>query len=271
MADILTPALGESVTEATIGKWTKKAGDAVKKDEVLVELETDKVSLEVVSPADGVLSEIQTAGGRDRDPGTVLGEVDRRRRPARPAAPRRSRSPPPAAARMPDQGEAPPKPAAAPREDELLVEIETDKPLSPAVRRIAERKRPRHLARSPARGKRRPRSPSGAAAAPPCRRRRPEPRGLAATGPKGITKADARPRRAAAPRRRAGPASSRPRARRRARSGCKMTRLRQTIARRLKESQNTAAQLTTFNEVDMTDGHGPARASTRRSSRSATA
>nr|WP_082572357.1 biotin/lipoyl-containing protein [Brevundimonas sp. Root1423] len=63
MADILTPALGESVTEATIGKWTKKAGDAVKKDEVLVELETDKVSLEVVSPADGVLSEIKAPDG----------------------------------------------------------------------------------------------------------------------------------------------------------------------------------------------------------------
>ena len=63
MADILTPALGESVTEATIGKWTKKAGDAVKKDEVLVELETDKVSLEVVSPSDGVLSEIRAADG----------------------------------------------------------------------------------------------------------------------------------------------------------------------------------------------------------------
>ena len=59
MADILTPALGESVTEATIAKWTKKVGDPVKKDELLVELETDKVSLEVVSPADGVLKEIK--------------------------------------------------------------------------------------------------------------------------------------------------------------------------------------------------------------------
>ena len=52
MADILTPTLGESVTEATIAKWTKKAGEPVKKDEMLVELETDKVSLEVVAPAD---------------------------------------------------------------------------------------------------------------------------------------------------------------------------------------------------------------------------
>ena len=56
MADINTPALGESVTEATVARWTKKVGEAVKKDEILVELETDKVSLEVASPADGVLS-----------------------------------------------------------------------------------------------------------------------------------------------------------------------------------------------------------------------
>src|SRR5690606_12291205 len=75
MADILTPALGESVTEATIGKWTKKAGDPVKKDEVLVELETDKVSLEVVSPADGVLAEIKAADGETVTPGAVLGVV----------------------------------------------------------------------------------------------------------------------------------------------------------------------------------------------------
>ena len=59
MADIKTPALGESVTEATVARWTKKPGDAVKKDEVLVELETDKVSLEVASPADGVLEAIR--------------------------------------------------------------------------------------------------------------------------------------------------------------------------------------------------------------------
>jgi 2-oxoglutarate dehydrogenase E2 component (dihydrolipoamide succinyltransferase) len=75
MADIKTPALGESVTEATIARWTKKAGDPVKKDEVLVELETDKVSLEVVSPADGVLAEILTPEGATVTPGAVLGRV----------------------------------------------------------------------------------------------------------------------------------------------------------------------------------------------------
>ncbi|HCW49511.1 MAG TPA: dihydrolipoamide succinyltransferase, partial [Brevundimonas sp.] len=75
MADILTPALGESVAEASIAKWTKKVGDAVKKDEVLVELETDKVSLEVVAPADGVLSAINADEGDTVVPGTVLGAV----------------------------------------------------------------------------------------------------------------------------------------------------------------------------------------------------
>ena len=63
MADIMTPALGESVTEATVARWTKKAGDAVRKDEILVELETDKVSLEVAAPADGVLEFIAAEEG----------------------------------------------------------------------------------------------------------------------------------------------------------------------------------------------------------------
>ena len=75
MADILTPALGESVAEATIAKWTKKVGDPVKRDELLVELETDKVSLEVVSPADGTLAEIAFDAGDTVTPGAVLGKV----------------------------------------------------------------------------------------------------------------------------------------------------------------------------------------------------
>ena len=75
MADILTPALGESVTEATIGKWTKKAGDAVKKDEVLVELETDKVTLEVNAPAAGELGEILAKDGETVEPGALLGSI----------------------------------------------------------------------------------------------------------------------------------------------------------------------------------------------------
>jgi 2-oxoglutarate dehydrogenase E2 component (dihydrolipoamide succinyltransferase) len=86
MADILTPTLGESVSEASIAKWTKKVGDAVKKDEVLVELETDKVSLEVVAPADGVLSDIKAAEGDTVVPGAVLGVVSEGASAAKPAA-----------------------------------------------------------------------------------------------------------------------------------------------------------------------------------------
>ncbi|MDR3510687.1 MAG: dihydrolipoamide succinyltransferase, partial [Caulobacteraceae bacterium] len=75
MTDIMTPALGESVTEATVARWAKKAGDAVRKDELLVELETDKVSLEVVAPEDGVLSEIAAGDGETVTPGALLGRV----------------------------------------------------------------------------------------------------------------------------------------------------------------------------------------------------
>ena len=63
MTDILTPTLGESVTEATVARWTKKPGEPVKKDEVLVELETDKVSLEVSAPSDGVLQDVAAGEG----------------------------------------------------------------------------------------------------------------------------------------------------------------------------------------------------------------
>src|SRR6266702_6225238 len=75
MADIMTPALGESVTEATVARWTKKAGDAVRKDEILVELETDKVRLEVAAPSDGTLAEISAEEGATVEPGAVLGKI----------------------------------------------------------------------------------------------------------------------------------------------------------------------------------------------------
>ena len=162
MADILTPALGESVAEATIGKWTKQAGDAVKKDEVLVELETDKVSLEVVSPSDGVLSEIRAADGATVTPGAVLGVVSEGASAAPAAeapkaAPKAEVAPAPAAEPAPVAEPAPAAPAVsggsvpimtptmgesvaegtmgtwlkksgdAVAKDEMLVEIETDK------------------------------------------------------------------------------------------------------------------------------------------------
>ena len=150
MADILTPALGESVTEATIGKWTKKAGDAVKKDEVLVELETDKVSLEVVSPSDGVLSEIKAPDGETVTPGAVLGVVTEGAAAAPAAeAPKAEAKAAPAAAPAPAAASGGAVPIMTPTmgesvaegsmgtwlkksgdtvaKDEMLVEIETDK------------------------------------------------------------------------------------------------------------------------------------------------
>ncbi|NSX32449.1 2-oxoglutarate dehydrogenase complex dihydrolipoyllysine-residue succinyltransferase [Brevundimonas vesicularis] len=315
MADILTPALGESVTEATIAKWTKKVGDPVKKDELLVELETDKVSLEVVSPADGVLGDIKAAEGDNVVPGTVLGSVTEGASAA--AAPAAA----PAKAAKADTKAAPAAaaPAAAAiditvpvmgesvaegsmgkwvkkngdtvKKDELLVEIETDKvavEVSAPADGVLTIAADEGATVTPGQ-KIGSISGSGAASAPAAAAPAPaaapantgsaqvsasknetlspavqrvvgennlDPKAINATGPKGnITKADAiaaigqasapAPAAAAAP---AAPRADQPREER-----VKMTRLRQTIARRLKESQNTAAQLTTFNEVDMTN------------------
>ena len=74
--EVKVPTLGESVAEGSIGSWSKKVGDAVKKDELLVEIETDKVALEVVAPADGVLAEIIAAAGDTVTPGMVIGKVN---------------------------------------------------------------------------------------------------------------------------------------------------------------------------------------------------
>jgi 2-oxoglutarate dehydrogenase E2 component (dihydrolipoamide succinyltransferase) len=205
MADIMTPALGESVAEATVARWTKKVGEAVKKDEMLVELETDKVSLEVVSPADGVLGEILAPEGETVLPGTLLGRVT-----AGAAASAPAPAAPVAEAPKPAPVAAPaPAPAAAAQ--------------APSVRRIA--------------------AETGLDAS-----------AIAGTGKDGrVTKGDALAAleaRANAPVAVAAPSAPRTVSEREER--VKMTRLRQTIARRLKEAQNTAAMLTTFNEVDMT-------------------
>ncbi len=212
MADINTPALGESVTEATVARWTKKVGEAVKKDEILVELETDKVSLEVASPADGVLSAIGAAEGATVVPGTVLGVVSEgATAAAAPAAAPAPKAEAPKPAPAPTAAPAP-APAAAP----------TAAPVSPAPARIA--------------------AETGLDLSK-----------VAGTGKDGrVTKGDALAAleaRASAPAPAAAPAA--PRALHEREERVKMTRLRQTIARRLKEAQNTAAMLTTFNEVDM--------------------
>lgn len=215
MADIMTPALGESVTEATVARWTKKAGDAVRKDEILVELETDKVSLEVAAPSDGVLSEIAFEEGATVEPGAVLGKITEgaaaSAKPAAPAAPAKAAEPAPSPAAAPAPAPEP-APAKAPAEPVL----------APSAQRVvAENKL--------------------------------DASAIAGTGKDGrITKGDALA--ALDARAKAPPAAPAPSAAREVHAReerVRMTRLRQTIARRLKEAQNNAAMLTTFNEVDM--------------------
>lgn len=311
MADILTPALGESVTEATIAKWTKKVGDAVKKDELLVELETDKVSLEVVAPANGVLADIKAAEGDTVAPGTVLGVVSEGAAAAAPAAPKaaapkgEAKAAPAAAASaiditVPVMGESVAegsmgkwlkKSGEAVKKDELLVEIETDKvavevsapadgvltiaadegatvtpgqkigSVSGSGAGAAPAAAPAPAAAAPANtGSAQVSGAKNDALSPAVQRvvaeNNLDPKAIAATGPKGnITKGDAIAAigQASAPAPVAAAAPAAPRALAPREERVKMTRLRQTIARRLKESQNTAAQLTTFNEVDMTN------------------
>ena len=303
MADILTPALGESVAEASIAKWTKKVGDAVKKDEVLVELETDKVSLEVVAPADGVLSAINAGEGDTVVPGTVLGAVTEGGAAAASAPAPAAAAPAAAPAAsggaavdiaVPTMGESVAegsigtwlkKSGDTVAKDELLVEIETDKVAvevsAPAagvltiiaadgdtvtpgqvIGSVAASGAAAAAAPAPAAAP----ANTGSAQAPASAHLSPavqrvvsennlNPASLSASGPKGnITKADAIAAiGAAAPAAPAAAAPAAPRADQPREERVKMTRLRQTIARRLKESQNTAAQLTTFNEVDMTN------------------
>src|SRR5258708_24913026 len=121
MADIMDPALGESATEATVARWTKKPGHAVKRDEVLVELDTDKVSLEVVAPEDGVLAGIDAEEGATVTPGQRLGQVGAGAgaapmtpAPEAKAEPKPEAQPEPEPATMPEP-KAQAKPAATPK------------------------------------------------------------------------------------------------------------------------------------------------------------
>ncbi len=219
--EIKVPALGESVTEATVAKWMKKVGDSVAKDEALCELETDKVTLEVNAPAAGTLAGIAAPEGANVAIGQVLGTIAEG---AAAGAPQPAAAPTQPAAPKPALVAAAPAPAA---------------PLSPAVRKmVAENEL--------------------------------DPAAMAATGKDGrLTKGDviafmeakpaapataARsgmttrvPQPAPAPAATPAPANAdHPREQR-----VRMTRLRKRIAERLKSAQNTAAMLTTFNEVDM--------------------
>jgi 2-oxoglutarate dehydrogenase E2 component (dihydrolipoamide succinyltransferase) len=209
MADIRVPTLGESVTEATVGKWFKQPGDAVAVDEPLVELETDKVTLEVPAPAAGVLGDIAAKNGDTVAVGALLGQIKE----GAGAAPK---SAVPAA-----------KPAEVPKAAPAAPARPAEMPMPPSVRKMA--------------------AESGV-----------DPAKVSGTGMHGqLTKGDmiaAIERAAAAPTpvstpvqmRAPSPADDAAREER-----VHMTRLRQTIARRLKDAQNTAAMLTTFNEVDM--------------------
>src|SRR5262249_43008224 len=129
MADIRVPTLGESVTEATIGRWFKQAGDAVSVDEPRVGLETDKVTIEVPAPAAGVLSEILVKDGEPVAPGALLGQTKE-------GAGASANPPPPAAAAPPAaKPAAPPKPPPAPAP--AAKAPPADAPLAPSVRKLA--------------------------------------------------------------------------------------------------------------------------------------
>ena len=208
--EIRVPTLGESVSEATIGKWFKKPGDAVKADEPLLELETDKVTLEVNAPAAGVLAEIVAKDGETVGVGALLGSIAAGGAAATPAA-----APAPKAA-----------PAAAPATAPSAMP-----PAPAAARMMAET----GLSVSEGSGKRGQVLKEDVI------------RAAAAPAPAPVAAAPAAPRADSSP-----IASASVRADDSGREErVKMTKLRQTIARRLKESQNTAAMLTTFNEVDM--------------------
>ena len=208
--EIRVPTLGESVTEATIGKWLKKVGDAIVADEPLVELETDKVSIEVPAPVSGVLTEITAQEGDNVGLDALLGQIDASGAAAAPQA--KPAAAAPAAA---------PVAAAAP-----AATASSSMPAAPAAAKLMA-EAGLNSDQVDGSGKRGQVLKGDVLAA------------LA----KGTAPAAAAPAAVARP---ASPAGDAPREER-----VKMTRLRQTIARRLKDAQNTAAMLTTYNEVDM--------------------
>lgn len=219
MAEIKVPTLGESVSEATVAKWLKKEGDAVAADETVVELETDKVTLEVNAPSAGVISRIIAPEGSNVGVGAILGEIgagsaanDTKNAPkADPVAP------PPAAPVPPVAVQSAPTPVTTPAGDNgpAANKLMADNNISPAD--------------------------------------------ISGTGRDGrITKGDViqhmeAPAKQSPPQQPVSAPPQAPRALAPREERVKMTRLRQSIAKRLKEAQNTAAMLTTFNEVDMTN------------------
>ena len=233
--EIKVPSLGESVTEATVGKWFKKAGDAIKIDEPLCELETDKVTVEVPAPVAGMLAEIAVKEGETVAAGGVLGFIREG------AAGAGVATPAPAAARPTPA----PTPAAAPRAAAPAAGAPaTSMPPAPSARRMMEEigLTTADVAGSGRRGQVLKEDVMAASARPAA-----QPAASTAMTPAGYAPPPTMP--------------TAPQAQRVASVGSdgsreervKMTRLRQTIARRLKDAQNTAAMLTTFNDVDMSN------------------
>ena len=238
--EIRVPTLGESVTEATVAKWFKAEGDAVAVDEPILELETDKVTLEVNASAAGTLSEIAVKEGENVEVGALLGTIGEGAgksggKDREPAAARDSAKSEEAKSDGAKSAKAEPDAKAAPADKGAAKDAASDDSdkLSPAVRKLIDEN---DLDASRIEG----------------------------TGKDGrLTKGDVllymkeggkdEP---AAPKADAGPAAkkdSAPRADDPREERVRMTRLRQRIAERLKEAQNTAAMLTTFNEIDMTN------------------
>lgn len=226
---IMVPALGESVSEATVLKWFKNVGEAVEADEPLVELETDKVTVEVPAPSSGVLTEIAATDGSEVAVGSLLGSLEEG------AAAAASSAPAPESTAPAPTAEPGPTPAAS-----SPVEMK----LSPAVRKLVDDNK-LDPATIPATGKKgqltkadveaflnKPADSAAPAAPKPAPAARPMPVAPSA----GLVAAAELPPRPEDPREEV----------------VKMSRLRQRIAQRLKEAQNTAAILTTYNEVDMT-------------------
>jgi 2-oxoglutarate dehydrogenase E2 component (dihydrolipoamide succinyltransferase) len=218
--EIRVPTLGESISEATVGKWFKKAGEPVRADEPLVELETDKVTLEVNAPGAGVLSEITAETGETVAIGALLGQVS-----GGPAAAQVAAAPsaPPKAAPAPSPATAmPPAPSAA----KIAAESKIDLDLVAGSGKRGQILKGDVLAAVSA----------AASAAAPVVARASAPAPAPAPVPVSVP-----------PPRVSTPDDSTREER------VRMTKLRQTIARRLKDAQNSAAMLTTFNEVDMTE------------------
>jgi 2-oxoglutarate dehydrogenase E2 component (dihydrolipoamide succinyltransferase) len=227
--DIIVPPLGESVTEATVAKWFKSAGEGVSQDEVIVELETDKVNLEVTAESSGTLSEILVSEDQNVDVGAILGRIEEGAAPAAtPATTQVNGTTAPAAEPQPVTAatEAAPEPAPAPASPPTGQ--------SPAVRRLAtETGIDPSQVNGSGKGGRVTKGDmlsaigAGQATPAPAEARAPAPTPAPVQAPAADT--GARERREP------------------------MSRLRRRIAERLKQAQDTAAMLTTFNEVDMTN------------------